>query len=125
MAIQDIYCIELGEGTFLANTNIAQYQRVKLNSLGSLDVAGITDKSIGVAKQPISNTNYGVVRFVGAQGQNYGLANTNINVGDAVYSAANGFISGNSTGANQVGISTYQTTSNTAVPVTYIPVIQI
>ena len=49
--------------------------------------ANATDMAIGTAVQPINNGNYGAVRLDFPE--QYGLANTLINVGDNVYTAAN------------------------------------
>lgn len=83
---------ETQEDTFLAGAAIAQYKRVLITSTGTiLEAANAADLSFGVAKQPIANGSYGVVRL--DMPQSYGLANTLINVGDTVYQAANGFVS--------------------------------
>lgn len=83
---------ETQEDTFLAAATIPQYARVTLNSSGAIIVAAnATDLAFGVAKQPIANGSYGVVRL--DLPQQYGLANTLINVGDTVYQAATGYVS--------------------------------
>ncbi len=80
------------EDTFLAGAAIRQYARVQFTSSGTiLEAANAADLSFGIAKQPIANGAYGVVRTDFPQ--NYGLANTLINVGDTVYKAANGYVS--------------------------------
>lgn len=83
---------ETQEDTFLAGATIAQYARVTLTSAGTvITAANATDLAFGVAKQPIANGSYGVVRL--DMPQSYGLANTLINVGDTVYQAASGYVS--------------------------------
>lgn len=83
---------ETQEDTFLAGAAIAQYARVTLTSTGTvITAANATDLAFGVAKQPIANGSYGVVRL--DMPQSYGLANTLINVGDTVYQAAAGYVS--------------------------------
>ena len=83
---------ETQEDTFLAGATITQYQRVQLTSTGTvLPATNAADLSFGVAKQPIANGSYGVIRL--DMPQSYGLANTLINVGDTVYQAANGLVS--------------------------------
>lgn len=83
---------ETQEDTFLAGAAIAQYARVTLNSSGQIiTAANATDLAFGTTKQPIANGSYGVVRL--DMPQQYGLANTLINVGDTVYQAASGYVS--------------------------------
>lgn len=83
---------ETQEDSFLAGAAIVQYARVTLTSSGTIiTAANATDLAFGVAKQPIANGAYGVVRL--DMPQSYGLANTLINVGDTVYQAATGYVS--------------------------------
>ncbi len=83
---------ETQEDSFLAGAAIRQYARVQLTSTGTiLEAANAADLAFGTAKQPIANAAYGVVRL--DMPQQFGLANTLINVGDTVYQAANGYVS--------------------------------
>lgn len=92
------------EDTFLAGAAIVQYARVTLNSSGAIiTAANATDLAFGVAKQPIANGSYGVVRL--DMPQSYGLANTLINVGDTVYQAATGYVSATLTNNTLIGVA--------------------
>lgn len=91
------------EDSFLAGATILQYQRVWLNSSGViLPAQNTTDLAFGQAKQPIANGSYGVVRLDAPE--QFGLANTLINVGDTVYQAAN-FVSAVSANNAQLGVA--------------------
>lgn len=80
---------ETQEDSLLASATIAQYQRVQLMSDGTIQPCNnVADNAIGVAKQPIANANYGVVRL--QLPMQYALANANINVGDPVAVAVGG-----------------------------------
>lgn len=94
---------ETQEDTFLADAAIVQYARVTLTSAGKIiTAANATDLAFGVAKQPIANNSYGVVRL--DMPQNYGLANTLINVGDTVYQAATGYVTAVPTNNTLIGV---------------------
>ena len=76
------------QDSFQASGNISQYQRVVYLSTGmAATAANTTDPAFGTALSNISNGNYGVIRLDFPE--QYGLANTLINVGDNVYTAAN------------------------------------
>ena len=76
------------QDSFQASANINQYSRVVYLSTGNIaTAANTTDPAFGTAVQNISNGSYGVVRLDFPE--QYGLANTLINVGDNVYTAAN------------------------------------
>ncbi len=95
---------ETQEDTFLAGAAIVQYARVTLNSSGQvITAANATDLAFGVAKQPIANGAYGVVRL--DMPQSYGLANTLINVGDTVYQAATGYVTAVPTNNTLIGVA--------------------
>ena len=92
------------EDTFLAGATIPVYSRVWLNSAGAMMPAlNTTDLSVGVAKQPIANGSYGVVRLDAPE--QFGLANTLVNVGDTVYQAANGYVSSSASNNAQLGVA--------------------
>lgn len=99
--------LELVEGledSFTASATIAQYARVQLLSDGTIQTAAnAADVSFGIAKQPIANGSVGVVRLDAPQ--QYGLANTSINVGDTVYSAASGYVSSTLVNNAQLGVA--------------------
>lgn len=106
-----------GFGSFQADAAgaIALYQRVLFTTTAGSDgsgkptivVAGVADRTIGVAMQPIAVGAQGTIRFQNAQGEQFGLATGTIGLGVAVYSAALGRMSTVSTGgALLMGIST-------------------
>ncbi len=91
------------EDTFLAGATITQYQRVTFTSSGTIIAAvNASDLGIGVAKQPIANNAYGVVRL--DMPQSYGLANTLINVGDTVYQGTSGLVTAASSNNAIIGV---------------------
>lgn len=110
---------ETQEDSLLASADIAQYQRVYLKQDGTIQPANnIADNSIGVAKQPISNANVGVIRL--HLPMQYGLANANINVGDPLVIATNGLVSptlANTTSV--VGVARTPTNQGSNVPLAY------
>lgn len=120
--------IEGGFGTFpVANgTTLTNLTRVKLLSDGSVAAAGAQDIAIGVVDSLQQNTatvGYVAVRYLNAQGDQFGLAtaNTTINVGDSVYQAASGLLSVTSTNAYFAGIAKSGVTSNASnLQFTYI-----
>ena len=91
------------EDTFLAGATLAAYQRVTLTTTGTILAANATDASFGVTKQPIANGSYGVVRLDAPQ--QYGLANTLINVADTVYAANTGWVSATLVNNAQLGVA--------------------
>ncbi len=107
------------EDSLLASADIAQYQRVYLKSDGTIQPANnIADNSIGVAKQPISNNNVGVIRL--HLPMQYGLANANINVADPVAIATNGLVTptlANTT--SLVGVARTPTNGGANIPLVY------
>ena len=91
------------QDSFQASGNINIYQRVVFLSTGMVAAAAnATDMAIGTAVQPINNGNYGAVRLDFPE--QYGLANTLINVGDNVYTAAN-YVSASSTNNAFIGVA--------------------
>ena len=91
------------EDSFLATATLAQYVRVTLTTTGGIAAANATDASFGVTKQPIANGSYGVVRLDAPQ--QYGLANTLINVADTVYAANLGYVSATLVNNEQLGVA--------------------
>lgn len=114
------------EDTFLAGATLAQYVRVTLGATGAITAANATDASFGVTKQPIANGAYGVVRLDAAQ--QYGLANTLINVADTVYSANLGYVSATLVNNTQLGVALTgspipgSNTGNNLVPIVILQV---
>lgn len=106
---------EGGFGSFLASEAISIYQRVKFVTGASADgkpslaVAAITERGDAIAMQPIASGAYGTVRFLNAQGEQYGLcvAGQTIALGGDVYTAATGqYGSSSAGGALLVGRAT-------------------
>lgn len=101
------------EGTYQAAEAIALYGRVKFNT--SADSAGkpklvyadAADVAIGVAMEPIADGAFGLIRFLNAPGEQFGLASGTIGLGVQLYGAADGKVTAASGGgALLVGIST-------------------
>ena len=103
----------LDMGTFQAAEAIALYARVKFNTTPDssgkpkLVYADAADVAIGVAMEPIADGAFGLIRFLNAPGEQYGLASGTIGLGVAIYGAADGKVStATGGGAKLVGIST-------------------
>jgi hypothetical protein len=110
MAVNPPYAnFNLNEGledSFLAGAAISVYQRVYLTNTGTiLPAMNATDPSFGTAKQAINNGAAGVIRLDGPQ--QLGLANTLVNIADAVYLANNAFVSSTVIANCFVGIAKY------------------
>ena len=117
---------EGGYGSFLAANAITLYQRVKFVSgtspdgKPSIDIAANQDRAVGVAMQPIASGSYGQIRFLNAQGEQFGIASGTIALGATVYAAASGALSTTATSSNLVGIATSAATNGNVF--TYIQV---
>lgn len=120
--------IEGGFGTFpVANgTTLTNLTRVKLLSDGTVAAAGAQENAIGVVDSIQQNTatvGYVSVRYLNAQGEQFGLltANTIVSPGDPVYAAASGLLTNVSTNAYFAGIAKTAVASTAAnVQFTYI-----
>lgn len=117
---------EGGFGTFLANEAITLYQRLKFitgaspDGKPSLAVAGATERGDCIAMQPIASGAYGSVRFLNAQGEQFGNSNGTIALGGDVYTDALGAFTTTSGGGNLlVGRAT--TAGFDGGPFTWIP----
>lgn len=107
---------EGGRGSFQcdAAADIAVYQRLLFTTTAdahggkpTLVIAGATDRATCVALQPILKGAFGTVRFLNAQGEQYGIASGSIGLGVPVYGAAAGKLTASSGGgALRCGIST-------------------
>jgi hypothetical protein len=101
------------EGTFQAAEIIGLYARVKFNTTADsagkpkIALAGVTDIAIGVAMEPIASGSFGLIRFLNAGGEQFGLVSGTITLGATIYAAASGKVSTSSGGsAKLVGIAT-------------------
>ena len=117
---------EGGYGSFLASEAISIYQRVKFvtgsspDGKPSLAVCAIGERGNAIAMQPISSGLNGTVRFLNAQGEQFGNASGTIALGATVYTAASGAYSSTSGGgALAVGVAT--TAGYDGGPFTWIP----
>jgi hypothetical protein len=87
---------EGGFGSFIATEAITLYQRVKFVTTAlaagdgkvGLAVAGATERGDAIAMQPIDSGAFGTVRFLNAQGEQFGQATEAIALGGAVYTDA-------------------------------------
>ncbi len=102
-----------GYGTFLATETINLYDRVKFvapaspDGKPSISIAGITERGDAIAMQPIASGEYGTVRFLNAQGEQFGNSVGTIAVGGSVYTEAAGDFGGTSHDSNlKVGVAT-------------------
>lgn len=128
MAYPNCTLNEGGYGTFLASEAITLYQRVKFvtGSSGdgkpSLAVAGVTERGDAIAMQPIASGAYGTVRFLNAQGEQFGIASGTIALGGTVRTAAAGAFRTDSASSNVVvGVAT--SAGYDGGPFTWIPLI--
>lgn len=126
MAYPNCTINEGGYGTFLASEAISLYQRVKFVTGSSVDgkpslaVCAIGERGDAIAMQPIASAAYGTVRFLNAQGEQFGLASGTIALGATVYTAATGkFATASGGGALAVGVAT--TAGYDGGPFTWIP----
>lgn len=116
MAYPNVSIDQGGFGSLQADAAgaLTLYQRVKFtntaDSNGSkptIVVAGATDRAVAVVMQPIAASAFGTVRWLNAQGEQFGIASGTIPVGTLIYAAANGALSVSSAGgALPVGFST-------------------
>ncbi len=134
MAYPNATINERGFGTFQSDAAgaIALYQRCHFSTTAdsagakpTLLVSGVTDRATVIAMEAIAIStstvfNFGTVRFLNAQGEQFGIASGTIGVGAAVYSAAAGRLSTVSTGgAILLGIAT--TAGADGGPFTWLP----
>lgn len=104
MAYPNVTINEGGFGSFQASEAISIYQRCKFVAPASGDgkpqlaVAAIGERGDCIAMQPIASGAVGTVRFLNAQGEQFGLAVEAIAVGGDVYTAALGKYSTSSGG---------------------------
>lgn len=119
---------EGGFGSFIATEAITLYQRVKFVTTAlaagdgkvGLAVCGATEVGDAIAMQPIDSGAYGTVRFLNAQGEQFGNATEAIALGGAVYTEASGAFSTTSAGGNKlVGVAT--SAGYASGPFTWIP----
>lgn len=117
-----------GYGTFLASEAITLYQRLKFVTGSSADgkpslaVAGITDRGDAIAMQPIASGEYGTVRFLNAQGEQFGNANGTIALGGDVWTDALGAFKA-ATGSSAVLVGRATTAGYDGGPFTWIPLV--
>jgi hypothetical protein len=119
---------EGGFGSFIATEAITLYQRVKFVTTAlaagdgkvGLAVAGIAERGDAIAMQPIASGDFGTVRFLNAQGEQFGQATEAIALGGAVYTDALGnFSTTAGGGALLVGVAT--SAGYALGPFTWIP----
>lgn len=114
-------------GSFQAAADILLYQRVKFTTTAGsdqkpkIDVAGIADRAVGVAMQPISSGNFGTIKFLNSPGEQFGLASGSVTIGAAVYSAALGKV-GVATGGGALLAGTATCTGADGGSLTYLPI---
>lgn len=113
------------DGTFEAAEAIPLYARVKFNTTADdsgkpgIILADGTEVAIGVAMEPIANAAYGLIRFLNAPGEQFGLASGTITLGATIYAATDGKVTASSAGsAKVVGIAT--TTGADGGTLTYV-----
>lgn len=117
-----------GYGTFLASGAINLYDRVKFVTGTSPDgkvsvaVAGITERGDAIAMQPIADGEYGVVRFLNSQGEQFGNCNGTIAQGGAVWTDALGHYKA-ATGSSAVLVGVATSAGADGGPFTWIPLI--
>ncbi len=115
-----------GEGTFLASAAITLYQRCKFVTGSSADgkpslaVAGVTERGDCIAMQPIASGEFGTVRFLNAQGEQFGNSNGSIALGGDVYTDALGAFKG-AAGSSAVIVGTATSAGYDGGPFTWIP----
>src|SRR4051812_2153787 len=81
--------------SYKAAAALAKYLRVKIDSQEVVSVAGATDESIGSTEQAVFAADQHVsVRLKNCEGSRMLVANGAISVGDYVYAAAAGKVSG-------------------------------
>jgi hypothetical protein len=126
MAYDNATINEGGYGSYLASEAITLYQRLKFvtgsspDGKPSLAVAAIGERGDCIAMQPIASGAYGTVRFLNAQGEQFGQASGTIALGGDVYTAASGaFSAASGGGALLVGRAT--TAGYDGGPFTWIP----
>jgi len=92
---------ESGFLTFLngGSATINEGSRVKLTAVNTIDVAGATDASIGVAYENIPVGGYGTVKLFSAPGTFLVIASGAITAGTQLYPAASGQVSATGTTA--------------------------
>lgn len=126
MAYPNCTINEGGFGTFQATGAINIYDRCKFTTPADADgkakisVAAIGERGDVIAMQPIADGAFGTVRFLNAQGEQFGNATEAIAVGGDVYTAANGdFSTTSGGGALLVGRAT--SAAAALGPFTWIP----
>lgn len=89
------------------------YQRVKFGTTAdaagkpTIVAAGATDRAIGVVMVPGSAGDYITIRFLNAQGEQFGIASGSITLGVTIYQGATGKLTASSGGGALVaGVST-------------------
>lgn len=114
-------------GSFQAAATILPYQRVKFTTVAGgdqkpkIDVAGIGDRAIGVAMQPIASGSWGTIKFLNSPGEQYGICTGDITIGVEIYSGALGKVGvATGGGALKCGVSTCTGADGGAV--TYVPI---
>ncbi len=114
-------------GSFQAAAAILLYQRVKFSATAGsdqkpkIDVAGIADRCIGVAMQPIALGAYGTIKFINSPGEQYGIVQGTVACADLLYSQTLGAVGdATSGGALKCGIATC--TGADGGTVTYVPI---
>ena len=116
-------------GTFWVDAAgaVTLYQRVKFSTTAAADnkptlvVAGVTDRGNAIVMAPAAASTPTVVRFLNAQGEQFGQASGTIGIGVAVYTAALGVYSATQGSGLLAGIST--TAGYDGGPFTFLPIV--
>jgi len=133
MAYPNITIDQGGFGTFQSDTATAValtiYQRVKFSTTAdtngakpTLLVAGVTDRGVAVVMQAsIAAGSFGTVRFLNAQGEQFGISDSaGITVGSPIYTAAAGIYSATQGSGLLIGYAT--TTAAGYGQFTFLPI---
>lgn len=104
MPAQPLSQVEGPNFTVQANAAVAVNLRVDIDANGKYGPAAIGNMGVGIAQTPAAaDGDYFVVRHINAPGTQKGVASEAIDIGEAVYSAANGEISVTATDAVLLG----------------------
>lgn len=128
MAYPNATINEGGFGTFWVDAAgaVTLYQRVKFSTTAASDfkptlvVAGVTDRGNAIVMQPGNASTPVVVRFLNAQGEQFGIASGTIGIGVPVYTAALGVYSATQGSGLLAGYAT--TAGFDGGPFTFLPV---
>ena len=101
-----------GFQTFITTAAISAYRRVLLDSSGQINLASNDATAIGFIQHDAASGDPATVKLGSASGSYFGVADTAITRGDAIYPAASGKISGTVVSGTVLGYAAQASSAN-------------